>query len=51
MDEFKELKDALDLIEKFQKSAASSSGDCSGVLTAVRAKIKAYIQRTTGQPI
>jgi hypothetical protein len=51
MDEFKELQDALDLIEKFQRSAGSISGDCSGVLAAVRAKIKAYIQRKTGQLI
>jgi hypothetical protein len=49
MDKFRELIEAKEIIARFQRSYGSTSGDCSGVLAAVRAKIDEYIRRKNEQ--
>jgi hypothetical protein len=45
MDEFKELREALEQIAAFNRGSGSVGGDCEGILKAVKAKIEAYIRR------
>jgi hypothetical protein len=48
MDDFEELRKALEAIAEFQRGPGSIGSNCGSVLSTIQAEIKKYIKRKGG---